>query len=187
MTVGEKGEDTERDLRVVARRRSEVSERPDGGLFFSLQPLLGYRLLRVPRRLLGDARGEIDGCRERRAAKKSVQQRDHCRHPRGFGAFPRALAHRERAGLSLEATIHKLTALAAEHVGIVGRGVIRPGAAADLVLFDPERIADRATVAEPKRTAAGIEQVWVNGVLVWSEGRATGARPGVVIRRATAP
>ncbi|TDJ77539.1 MAG: D-aminoacylase [Planctomycetota bacterium] len=108
-------------------------------------------------------------------------------HPRGFGAFPRAIAHRERAGLSLEAAIHKLTALAAEHVGLSGRGVIAPGAAADLVLFDPERIADRATVADPKRTAAGIELVWVNGILVWSEGRATGARPGAVIRRATAP
>ncbi len=80
-----------------------------------------------------------------------------------------------------------MTALAAAHVGISGRGLIRKGLPADLVLFDPERVKDLATVADPMLTSEGIEKVWVNGVLVWSAGKPTGARSGVVIRRADTP
>lgn len=109
-------------------------------------------------------------------------------HPRGFGAFPRVLARyvRERGDLTLEVAIRKMSGLTAEHMGIVDRGTIRPGAAADLLLLDPERVRDRADFQEPRRTAEGIEAVWVNGVKVYRKGEVTGARPGVVVRRTDA-
>jgi N-acyl-D-amino-acid deacylase len=62
--------------------------------------------------------------------------------------------------------------------------VIAPGAAADLVIFDPDRIRDSATFAQPKQPAAGVDAVYVNGVAVWRDGQPTGARPGTVLRRA---
>jgi N-acyl-D-amino-acid deacylase len=107
------------------------------------------------------------------------------RHPRGFGSFPRVLGRyvRELGILTPEQAVHKMTGLAAEHVGFSDRGVIRPGAYADLVLLDLRRVADRATLTEPHGVAEGIERVWVNGIEVYSGGAATGARPGRVLRR----
>jgi N-acyl-D-amino-acid deacylase len=106
-------------------------------------------------------------------------------HPRGAGSFTRVLRLfvREQKLLTLEQAIHKMTALSAEHVGIAGRGVITPGAAADLVLFDPEIVADQATIEHPQRLSVGIARVWVNGQLVFADGRSTSIRPGVAIRR----
>jgi N-acyl-D-amino-acid deacylase len=106
-------------------------------------------------------------------------------HPRGFGAFTRVLGRyvRERGVLTLEEAVRKMTTLAASHVGIRGRGAIAPGQAADLVLFDPASVGDRATTADPHALSAGIRSVWVNGELVLDQGRTTGARPGRVIRR----
>ena len=108
------------------------------------------------------------------------------RHPRGFGSFPRVLGRyvREAGVLSLEQAIHRMTALAARHVGIVDRGRIAAGAFADLVLFDPTTVIDRATTSEPHAVSVGIERVWVNGEVVFSGGRVEAARPGRVIRRA---
>lgn len=110
------------------------------------------------------------------------------RHPRGFGSFPRVLGRyvRESGVLSLEAAVHKMTALAAHHVGLVDRGRIEPGAFADLVLFDPATVIDRATTSEPHAVSVGIERVWVNGEVVFSGGRVEPARPGRVLRRAVA-
>ncbi len=107
------------------------------------------------------------------------------RHPRGYGAFPRVLRRyvRETRSLSLEAAVEKMTRLAAVHVGLRDRGVIREGAYADLVLFDPAVVGDRATPQEPHLPAAGIAGVWVNGVQVLDQGKATGALPGHVLRR----
>ncbi|HEV8583030.1 MAG TPA: D-aminoacylase [Thermoanaerobaculia bacterium] len=107
------------------------------------------------------------------------------RHPRGYGAFPRVLRRyvRETHSLSLETAIEKMTRLAAAHVGLRGRGVLQEGAYADLVLFDPATVADRATPQEPHLPAAGIAGVWVNGVRVLDQGKATGALPGRVLRR----
>jgi N-acyl-D-amino-acid deacylase len=68
-------------------------------------------------------------------------------------------------------------------MGIRGRGLLAPGLAADLVLFDPETIEDQATIDEPMNKSKGIEKVWVNGELVYVEGRVTDKRPGVVVRR----
>jgi N-acyl-D-amino-acid deacylase len=107
-------------------------------------------------------------------------------HPRGFGAFPRVLAHhvRERGDLDLEGAIHRMSELGARHVGLEGRGRLAPGMPADLVLLDPERVRDRSTPTAPERTADGILRVWVNGVEVYRDGRTTGALPGQVLRRA---
>lgn len=106
-------------------------------------------------------------------------------HPRGAGTFTRALRQnvREQKLLTLEQAIHKMTELSATHVGLTGRGIIRLGAPADLVLFDPRTVTDRSTIEHPSRLSAGVDRVWVNGELVYANGRATGRRPGVVIRR----
>jgi N-acyl-D-amino-acid deacylase len=106
-------------------------------------------------------------------------------HPRSFGAFTKVLRVyvREQGMLTLEEAVHKMTGLPAEHVGIADRGVIRPGAYADLVLFDPATVADRSTAMEPAVPSVGIERVWVNGVAVWEGGKVTGAYPGKGIRR----
>jgi N-acyl-D-amino-acid deacylase len=106
-------------------------------------------------------------------------------HPRGRGAFTKVLRHyvRERKLLTLEEAVHKMTGLSAAHVGIADRGVIRPGAYADLVLFDPDTVADRATYEDPLALSVGVERVWVNGVPVWAEGRPTREHPGMGVRR----
>ncbi len=111
------------------------------------------------------------------------------RHPRGFGSFPRILGRyvREQGILSLEQAVHKASGLAAQHVGIADRGTIRPGAYADLVLFDPDRIIDRATPEDPQLPSIGIEHVWVNGIEVFTAGAPTGAHPGRVIQRSGLP
>ncbi len=106
-------------------------------------------------------------------------------HPRGFGSYPRVLGRyvREAGRLGLEEAIHKMTGLAAAHMGMSGHGVLAAGAPADLVLFDPATVIDRATTAEPHLTAEGIERVWVAGVVVYEDGAVTGATPGKVLRR----
>ena len=106
-------------------------------------------------------------------------------HPRGFGAFPRVLGRyvREQQALTLEEAVRKMTSLAARNIGLTGRGTIQAGLHADLVLFDPVRIIDRSTPADPKAMSAGVDSVWVNGQLVFEQGRTTAARPGSVIRR----
>jgi N-acyl-D-amino-acid deacylase len=105
-------------------------------------------------------------------------------HPRGFGSYPRVLGRyvRERGVLSLSEAVHRASGLAADHMGFKDRGTIRPGQAADLVLFDPTTVIDRATNAEPHRVADGIRTVWVGGQVVYQDGRDTGARPGRVLR-----
>jgi N-acyl-D-amino-acid deacylase len=110
------------------------------------------------------------------------------RHPRGAGAFTKVLRHyvRETRLLTLEQAVRKMSATAAEHMGFADRGVIRPGAYADLVLFDPATVADRSTIAAPLALSVGIERVWVNGETVWEGGRTTTARPGKAIKRAAA-
>jgi N-acyl-D-amino-acid deacylase len=107
------------------------------------------------------------------------------RHPRGFGSYPRILGRyvREQGVLSLEAAVHRASALAADHMGFTDRGRLAVGQAADLVLFDPHTVIDRATPDDPQLVSTGITTVWVNGVSVFDGGRTTGARPGVVIRR----
>jgi len=106
-------------------------------------------------------------------------------HPRGFGSFPRILGRyvRELHVLTLEEAIRKMTSQAASNVGLRERGRLEPGAVADLVLFDPETVIDRATALAPQTTSVGIELVWVNGRPVWQGGQTSGRTPGLVLRR----
>jgi N-acyl-D-amino-acid deacylase len=106
-------------------------------------------------------------------------------HPRLWGAFPRVLGHYARdVGLfSLEEAVRRMTSLTADRFGLTGRGRIAPGTFADLVVFDPETVADRATFETPAVPAAGIDFVFVNGQIIWRDGASTGARPGRALRR----
>ena len=106
-------------------------------------------------------------------------------HPRLWGTFPRVLGKycREEKLFSLPEAIHKMTALPAQRFGLAGRGMIREGCYADLVLFDPGKIIDTATFAEPIRPAEGIDAVWVNGVLSYTAQRATSERAGRFLAR----
>ncbi len=109
---------------------------------------------------------------------------DKLPHPRLWGAFPRVWSTygRERGLLTLEQAVHKMTGLTAARFGLKDRGQLRAGAAADLVLFDAQRLRDRADYGEPCVPAEGIAGVWVNGQLAWSQGQA-GARSGSVLQR----
>jgi N-acyl-D-amino-acid deacylase len=106
-------------------------------------------------------------------------------HPRLWGTFPRVLGHycREVGLFALEEAVHKMTGLSATRFGLTGRGVLAEGAYADIAVFDPATVIDRATFAEPTLPAAGIAHVFVNGRLVWSDGKPTGDRPGRALRR----
>lgn len=107
-------------------------------------------------------------------------------HPRGYGSFPRFFRTqvREEQSLSLEEAVHRMTGLAAQHMGFTDRGVIREGAVADLVLFDPETITDHADFDDPHAASTGIHGVWVSGTRVWGGTDVVdGAYPGAVLRR----
>lgn len=106
-------------------------------------------------------------------------------HPRLWGTFPRVLGKysREEKLMPLPAAIHKMTAMPAQRFGLAGRGMIREGYCADLVLFDAEKIIDTATFADPIRPARGIKGVWVNGVLSYTADGATGERAGRFLPR----
>ena len=101
-------------------------------------------------------------------------------HPRAYGTYPRVLGKyvREEKVLSLEQAVRIMTSAVADRLGLRSRGQIRPGFYADLVLFDPERVADRATFTDTHQLSAGIRDVWVNGERVLREGDHTGAMPG---------
>lgn len=110
-------------------------------------------------------------------------------HPRGYGAFTRYLrVYGLKDGTeSLAGAVQRMTALTATQMGLKDRGLIATGLPADLVLFDPTAVRDRATIAAPHEVSAGIRGVWVNGELVWDGEYATGARPGRVLRRDGTP
>jgi N-acyl-D-amino-acid deacylase len=107
------------------------------------------------------------------------------RHPRGYGAFTRILGRyvREQKVLTLPEAVRKMTRLSAANMGLADRGTIAPGLAADLVLFDPATVLDRATTQEPNAPSVGIRTVWVNGEVVFTDGKSTGKYPGRVLRR----
>jgi N-acyl-D-amino-acid deacylase len=106
-------------------------------------------------------------------------------HPRGYGSFTRLLGRyvRERGALGLEEAVRHATSLGAENAGIRDRGRLEVGGYADLVLFDPASVIDRATPEDPHALSEGIRGVWVNGRQVFDGTRATGERPGQVLRR----
>jgi len=105
-------------------------------------------------------------------------------HPRAYGTFARVLGVyvRERKVLSLEEAVRKMSGLPAARMRLTDRGIVRAGMKADLAIFDPQTVADRATFERPHQYAVGMRYVVVNGVLVLSEGAMTGARAGRVLR-----
>ena len=122
-------------------------------------------------------------CDSEGAAPEGILAKSHP-HPRAYGTFPRILRKyvREEKRLTLEDAIRKFTSLAAQRMRLGDRGVLKVGMWADVVVFDPATVRDRATFARPHQLAEGMRWVLVNGVPVIAEGKATGARPGKVLR-----
>ena len=150
--------------RVAAAEKLE----PAGGIYFMMDEADVRRIMAYEHAMIGS-----DGL-----------PHDRHPHPRLWGTFPRVLGHyaRELGLLSLEDAVRRMTGLPAARFGLEGRGEVRAGACADLVMFDAEAIADRSTFEAPTRPAAGIDLVMVNGAVIREEGRATGNRPGRVLR-----
>jgi len=105
-------------------------------------------------------------------------------HPRAYGTYPRILGRfvREQRILTLEDAVRKMTGAVAQRLSIQDRGEIKEGLAADIMIFDPKTIVDRATYERPHQLSVGVRYVLVNGVAVVDDGRITGAKPGVVLR-----
>ena len=105
-------------------------------------------------------------------------------HPRAYGNFARLLGKyvRDEHVIPLEEAIRKLTSLPAATLRVKERGRLAPGYFADVVVFDPKTIADRATYEKPHQYATGMRHVWVNGVQVLKDGEHTGQKPGQVVR-----
>jgi N-acyl-D-aspartate/D-glutamate deacylase len=107
-------------------------------------------------------------------------------HPRAFGTFPRILGiyAREQQMMSLEEAVRKMTSLAASRVGLLDRGILRPGTFADIAVFDPKTIRDVATFSDPMHYSVGVRYVFVNGRPVLWDGAITDERPGRPVRGA---
>ena len=105
-------------------------------------------------------------------------------HPRSYGTYPRILGKyvREEGAIPLEDAIRKMTSAVATRLSIDDRGLLRRGMYADVVVFDPESVADRATFEDPHQLSIGVEEVFVNGVQVLAGGEHTGAKPGRPVR-----
>jgi N-acyl-D-amino-acid deacylase len=146
-----------------------------GAIFYSMNEDNLVRFLALPYAMIGSdsSARSMDGPTRRGKP-----------HPRGFGTFPRFLGRyaRDQRRMGMGEAIHKMTALPAETFGLKGRGCIRPGYMADLVIFDDQRIRDRATFEEPFLKPEGIYYVLVNGTPVVWEQETTGAAPGRVLR-----
>ena len=106
-------------------------------------------------------------------------------HPRGAGTFPKVLGRfaREQHWFSIEEAVRKMTSMPAARLGLKDRGLLREGMKADLVIFDSKRIIDRSTFKEPEVISEGVSRVFVNGEVVWINGKTTGRFPGAMIRR----
>ncbi|MFZ0746165.1 MAG: D-aminoacylase [Terracidiphilus sp.] len=143
--------------------------RPAGAIYHSISEEDMRRILRHPATMIGS-----DGL-----------PNDPRPHPRLWGTFPRVLGKysREEGLFSLVDAIHKMTGMPAQRFGLAGRGLIRTGFAADLVLFDAKTIIDTATFADPIRPAKGIAAVWVNGALSYTAEGPTGKRAGRFLQR----
>jgi N-acyl-D-amino-acid deacylase len=146
--------------------------RPGGAVYFAMSDEDVDRILAHPLTMVGS-----DGLPHDRAP-----------HPRLWGSFPRVLGHyvRERRLLALEAAVHKMTGLPARRFGLAGRGELRPGAAADVTLFDAGRVIDGATFDAPTTPPRGIHAVLVNGRVALQDGAPADDRAGRVLRRVRA-
>lgn len=140
------------------------------GIYHAINELDLERILRDPSTMIASD-GEV-----------TVFGRD-APHPRSYGTFVRVLGVyvREKKLLTLEDAVRKMTSLPAQRVGLLDRGILRPGMKADVVVFDADRIRDLSTYDRPHQYAEGISAVLVNGVVVFEGGSMTGARPGEVL------
>ena len=113
----------------------------------------------------------------------SAKARGQLTHPRAYGTYPKILGQyvREEGVLTLEDAVRKVSSAVATRLGIADRGVLRPGFYADVVVFDPRTIADRATYEDPHQISVGVKHVFVNGVEIVRDERPTGAKPGRVV------
>ncbi len=145
---------------------------PAGAIYFSMDENDVQRVLSFEHSMVGS-----DGL-----------PHDAAPHPRLWGTFPRVLGHYSRnLGLfPLETAVYKMTGLTAKTFGLEGRGVLKTGNFADLCVFDAGTVNEAATFARPIQPAKGIEAVVVNGRFTWRDGKATGERPGRVLRRTAA-
>jgi N-acyl-D-amino-acid deacylase len=143
--------------------------RPAGAIYHSISEEDMRRILAHPATMIGS-----DGL-----------PNDPRPHPRLWGTFPRVLGRycREEKLINLAEAVHKMTGMPAQRFGLAHRGLIRKDFFADLVLFDPQKIIDIATFADPVRPAEGIMNVWVNGVLSYSAEGSTGNRAGCFLSR----
>ncbi|RJG47894.1 N-acyl-D-amino-acid deacylase family protein [Motilimonas pumila] len=141
---------------------------PAGAVYHGLHPEDVKRVLAYPRTMVGS-----DGL-----------PNDPHPHPRLWGAFPRVLGYycRELALFSLPQAVHKMTGLSAQQFGLKKRGLVKEGYFADLVLFDPDRIIDKASFSEPKQVASGIVALYVNGQLTYQEAASKDISPQVTAR-----
>jgi len=153
----------------VDQKEAGARLQPAGAIYHAMSEDDVRRILRHPATMIGS-----DGL-----------PNDPRPHPRLWGTFPRVLGHysRDEGIFPLAEAVRKMTGLPAGRFGLVGRGVIREGSVADLVLFDPTTIRDTATFSDPIRAAEGIAAVWVNGVLSYQDGKATGERGGRFLAR----
>ncbi len=164
-----------RDLHEIAEEMGcdlmEACDRlqPAGAIYFAMDEGDVQRVIKYPHAMVAS-----DGL-----------PHDHHPHPRLWGTFPRVLGHysRDLGLLPLEDAVHKMSGKPAAVFGLKERGEIKEGNFADLTVFDPRTILDRADFDHPMEPAAGIEAVFTNGQAVWRDGAATGARPGRALKR----
>ncbi|MGL5446464.1 MAG: N-acyl-D-amino-acid deacylase family protein [Rhabdaerophilum sp.] len=142
---------------------------PAGGIYYKMEERDVRTILAHPSAMIGS-----DGL-----------PHDRHPHPRLWGTFPRVLGHyvRDLKLMTLESAVHRMTGLPARVFGLTDRGLIAEGYAADITIFDPALIIDRANFDEPLRPARGIERVIVNGAVIRESGKATGMRPGRILTR----
>jgi len=152
------------EQRVAAERLQ-----PAGAVYFAMDEADVRRILAYPETMIGS-----DGL-----------PHDQLPHPRRWGAFPRVLSYysRKEKLFPLAEALRRMTSLPADRFGFQDRGRLAEGLAADLVVFDPETVEDRATFEQPTLPAAGILRTLVNGRSVWQEGQTTDERPGRLLRR----
>ncbi|MBO88334.1 MAG: D-aminoacylase [Rickettsiales bacterium] len=164
-----------RDLSDIAEEwgctQEEACDRlqPAGAIYFMMDESDVQRIIKYPHSMIAS-----DGL-----------PHDHHPHPRLWGTFPRVLGmySREQNLISLEDAVHRMSGKPASVFGLTGRGELATGNFADLVIFDPNTVIDKADFENPIEPATGIDAVFVNGQAVYREGASTGARPGNALKR----